>query len=140
MGAFWRGKGVQNFLPFDSDEVIVVFTGFQYAKVVNETIPLKQGSTVITPQGTLTIADVKKLAQGSELTLHWSDGILEKADLHLVDSLGQQGKIMSGEQIDDGLKLVIEHGELTGEIQLEIETLLIREEQDFELARIVRSK
>lgn len=129
-------KGVANFLPFGSDEVIIVFTGFQHAKVVKETIPMKQGSTVVTSQGTLTIAAVKELPEGSELTLHWSDGILEKADLHLEDATGQTGEVISGEQIDGGLKLVIEHGKLTGEVQLAIETLVIREEQDVELARI----
>lgn len=139
-GQFWQGKGVANFLPLDSDEVIIVFTGFWYDKVVKETIPIKPGSSAITSQGTLTVTHVKELAQGSEISLHWSDGILEKADLHLIDATGKTGEVISGEQIDGGLKVVIKHGELTGEVQLAIETLVIREEQDVELARIDRGK
>jgi len=140
-GSLSNGKGILNFLPTNSPEVIILFKGYQSAHPASDTLLLERGSSAVTDAGTLTIGAVERTSNSTAITLVWSgEGKLTKPGVTLIDSKGYHGWVTQAESTEDGISLVLGHGELSGPVYLKFNTVLISVHKEIEVARVVRSK
>lgn len=136
-GSLSNGKGALNFLPIDSDELTLLFKGYSIGYVHQDVLPLAAGSSSLTPGGELTIDDVVNTEAGSQVTLTWSgEGRLDKVGFTLLDAQGNSFEVSQVERAEDGLILTIEHEELNGPVEVELDTVIIKFEEEVEVARI----
>lgn len=130
-------EGVMNFLPIDSDELTLLYKGYIIVYYHEDVLPLAAGSGSLTPGGELIIDNVVNTEAGTQVTLAWSgEGKLGKVGFTLLDAQGNSCEVAQAEMIEDGLILTIEHGELNGPVEIELDTVIVKIEEEAEVTRI----
>lgn len=141
LGGRLSGKnGVMNYLPIDSEEIVIVFEGYETVYYLAQTLPLEIGSKYELELGTLSIQEIVSTDVGTDLYLAWEgDSTLEKPGVCLLINK-QPVEATEGSITDAGFMLSFQHGKSLTPDSLAIEQLHISVREDIEVARVQREQ